>query len=75
MAKVRDFTSGLTHCIGAVFALAGMVVLIVFSAIWGDGYDVVSFTIFGIGLFLLYLFSTLYHWLNKIGRASCRERV
>ncbi len=64
MAKVRDFTSGLTHCIGAVFALAGMVVLIVFSAIWGDGYDVVSFTIFGIGLFLLYLFSTLYHWLN-----------
>lgn len=64
MAKVRDFTSGLTHCIGAVLALIGMVILIVFSAIWGDGYDVVSFTIFGIGLFLLYLFSTLYHWLN-----------
>ena len=54
MAKVRDFTSGLTHCIGAVLALAGMVVLIVFAAIWGDSYDVVSFTIFGIGLFLLY---------------------
>ena len=64
MAKVRDFTSGLTHCIGAVLALVGMVVLIVFAAIWGDSYDVVSFTIFGIGLFLLYLFSTLYHWLN-----------
>lgn len=64
MAKVRDLVSGLTHCIGAVLSLAGLVVLIVFAAIWGDSYDVVSFTIFGVGLFLLYLFSTLYHWLN-----------
>lgn len=64
MAKVRDLVSGLTHCIGAVLSLAGLVVLIVFAAIWGDAYNVVSFTVFGVGLFLLYLFSTLYHWLN-----------
>ena len=64
MAKVRDFTSGLTHCIGATLALAGMVVLIVFAAIYGDAYDVVSCSIFGVSLLLLYLFSTLYHWLN-----------
>lgn len=64
MAKVRDFVSGLTHCIGAGLSFIGLVILIVFAAIWGDAYDVVSFTIFGVGLFLLYLFSTLYHWLN-----------
>lgn len=64
MAKVRDFMSGLTHCIAAGLSLIGLVVLIVFASIWGDAYDVVSFTIFGVGLFLLYLFSTLYHWLN-----------
>lgn len=64
MAKVRDLVSGLTHCIGAILSLAGLVVLIVFAAIWGDAFDVVSFTIFGTALFLLYLFSTLYHWLN-----------
>lgn len=64
MAKVRDLVSGLTHCIGAGLSLIGLVILIVFAAIWGDAYDVVSFTIFGVGLFLLYLFSTLYHWLN-----------
>jgi len=64
MAKVRDLVSGLTHCIGAGLSLVGLVILIVFSAIWGDAYDIVSFTIFGVGLFLLYLFSTLYHWLN-----------
>ncbi len=64
MAKVRDLVSGLTHCIGAGLSLIGLVVLIVFAAIWGDAFDVVSFTIFGLGLFLMYLFSTLYHWLN-----------
>lgn len=64
MAKVREFANGLTHCIGAGLSLIGLVILIIFAAIWGDSYDVVSFTIFGVGLFLLYLFSTLYHWLN-----------
>lgn len=64
MAKVRDFVSGLTHCIGAVLSLIGLVILIVFASIWGNAYNVVSFTIFGTSLFLLYLFSTLYHWLN-----------
>ena len=64
MAKVREFANGLTHCIGAGLSLIGLVILIVFASIWGDAYDVVSFTIFGVGLFLLYLFSTLYHWLN-----------
>lgn len=64
MAKVRDLVSGLTHCIGAVLSLAGLVVLIVFASLKGDAFDIVSFTIFGVGLFLLYLFSTLYHWLN-----------
>ena len=64
MAKLRDPLSGLTHCIGAGLSLAGLVVLIVFAGIWGNAYHVVSFTIFGTGLLLLYLFSTLYHWLN-----------
>ena len=64
MAKVRDLVSGLTHCIGAGLSLVGLVVLIVFAAIWGDAFDIVSFTIFGTALFLMYLFSTLYHWLN-----------
>ena len=71
MAKVRDLVSGLTHCIGAALSLVGLVLLIVFSSIWGDAYDIVSFTIFGTALFLLYLFSTLYHWLN-IGEKGIR---
>ena len=64
MAKLRDSLSGLTHCIAAGLSLVGLVILIVFAAIWGNAYHVVSFTIFGTALLLLYLFSTLYHWLN-----------
>ena len=64
MAKVKDFMSGLTHCIGAALSLVGLVILIIFAAINGDAFDVVSFTLFGTGLLLSYLFSTLYHWLN-----------
>lgn len=64
MAKVRDFMSGLTHCIGTALSLVGLVILIVFAAINGDAFDVVSLTLFGTGLFFTYLFSTLYHWLN-----------
>lgn len=64
MAKVRNFVSGLTHCIGATLSLVGLVILIVFSSLKGDAFDVVSFTLYGTGLLLTYLFSTLYHWLN-----------
>ncbi|MBR3697878.1 MAG: hemolysin III family protein [Clostridia bacterium] len=64
MAKLREPLSGLTHCIGASLSLIGLVILIVFSSIWGNAYHVISFTLFGTSLFLLYLFSTLYHWLN-----------
>ena len=64
MAKVRNLINGLTHCIAAALSLVGLVMLIIFAAFYGDAYDVISFTIFGTALFLLYLFSTLYSWLN-----------
>lgn len=71
MAKVRNFMSGLTHCIGTALSLVGLVVLIIFASIKGDAFDIVSFTLFGTGLLLAYLFSTLYHWLN-IGEKGIR---
>lgn len=52
----------ITHLIGAVLALAGMVVLIVFASLQGDPWKIVSFSIYGMTLFGLYGASTLYHW-------------
>ena len=50
-----------THLVGAVLALAGGVVLIVQAALVGDPWKVVSVSIYGLTLVLLYSFSTLYH--------------
>lgn len=60
--------NSLSHLIGAVAAIAGLVVLVVFASIQGDAWKIVSFSIYGASLFLLYIFSTLYHGLH--GRAK-----
>ena len=53
--------NSITHMLGAVVALAGLVVLVVSASLKGDVWRIVSFSIYGTTLFLLYLFSTLYH--------------
>ena len=50
-----------THLLGAIIALAGLVVLVAVASLKGDVWRIVSFSIYGTSLFLLYLFSTLYH--------------
>ena len=51
----------LTHGLGAVLSLVGLVLLLVNSATMEDGWKILSFSIYGASLFLLYLASTLYH--------------
>ena len=50
-----------THTLGAVVALAGLVILVVYASLNGDIWRIVSFSIYGTSLFLLYLFSSIYH--------------
>ncbi len=60
-SKGEEIANSLTHGLGALLAAAGLVVLICFAAAHGDAWHVVSCSIFGAALFLLYLASTLYH--------------
>ncbi|MDQ5910781.1 MAG: Hemolysin [Pseudomonadota bacterium] len=60
--------NSISHLIGAVAALAGLVVVVVIAAEQGDPWKIVSFSIYGATLFLLYTISTLYHSLR--GRAK-----
>ncbi len=60
---LREPINGLTHFIGALLSIVALVVLVVYSAIDGSVWHVVSFSIYGTSMFLLYLFSSLYHWL------------
>ena len=65
--------NALTHLVGAVLALAGTVVLIVLAALDGDPWKVVSVSIYGTTLTLLYSFSTLYHSLRGRGKNILRK--
>ena len=65
MKKIKDPVSGFSHLFGMFLSIAGLVFLIL-AAVKGDNgaYDIVSFTIFGSSLILLYAASSLYHLLN-----------
>lgn len=65
--------NALTHLAGAILAIAGVVVLIVLAALDGDPWKVVSVSIYGVTLVLLYSFSVLYHSLR--GRAKMILRM
>ena len=60
--------NSISHLVGAALALAGLVVLVVFASLQGDLWKIVSFSVYGASLFLLYTISTLYHSLR--GRAK-----
>jgi hemolysin III len=67
MYRGERFNS-ITHLVGAVLALIGATVLITLAGVEGSATRIVSFSVYGTTLFLLYLSSTLYHSLR--GRAK-----
>ena len=61
----EEIANAVTHGVGTLLSIAGAVVAIVYAARFGDAYSVVSACLYGSGLILLYLFSTLYHSLTN----------
>jgi hemolysin III len=57
----EELANSLTHGLGVVLSIAGLVLMVVFAALHGTARDVVGGAIFGSSLILLYLMSTLYH--------------
>ena len=58
---MEEIMNAVTHGIGTLLAVAGLVLLTVFASLYGDIWHVISFSIYGTTLVLLYLASTLYH--------------
>ncbi len=57
----EEVANAVTHGAGALFSAAALVILIVCASIRGTAWHVVSFTIFGATMLLLYTASTLVH--------------
>jgi len=62
-----------SHLVGALLALAGSVFLITLATLGGDPWKVVSVSVYGLTLVLLYSFSTLYHSLRGRAKDILRE--
>jgi hemolysin III len=60
MYKGERFNS-ISHLIGTIAAVIGFFVLMYIAVRQGDPWKLASFSIYGVTLIILYLFSTLYH--------------
>lgn len=64
-SRKEEVVNAVTHGIGAVLSVAALVLLIVFSSMRGTAWHVVSFSIYGTSMLLLYLNSTIVHSLKE----------
>jgi hemolysin III len=62
----EEIANAVTHGIGTLLSIAALVLLIVFSTRMGDKWYIVSYTIYGVSMFILYLESTLYHSITNL---------
>ncbi|WP_102027692.1 PAQR family membrane homeostasis protein TrhA [Salirhabdus sp. Marseille-P4669] len=59
--KGEEIANSITHGIGFLLSIAALVYLIVYSSLYGNAWHIVSFTIFGVTMLLMYTSSTLLH--------------
>jgi len=60
-SRREEVANAITHGIGALLSVAALVLLIVYSSLYSSAWHVVSFTIYGVTMLLLFLSSTLVH--------------
>ncbi len=71
----EEWVNSLTHGIGAVFAVVGLVIMLVITASSGDAWKVVSASIYGSTLIFMFLSSTIYHAVQADGLRKVMRQV
>ncbi len=66
LKKIEEIANSISHGIGVALAIAGVTLLVVFAAIYGNVWHIVSFSIFGASMIVLYLASTLFHSVKRV---------
>jgi hemolysin III len=61
----EEIANSITHGIGFILSIIGLVVLIVLALLHGDVWRIVGCSVFGLALVVLYGASTLYHGLRS----------
>ena len=59
--KGEEIFNSISHGVGVIFSIVALTLMIVFAAIYGNAWQVISVAIYGATLVILYTMSTLYH--------------
>jgi len=70
-SRGEELANAISHLLGALLAVVGLVLMVHFSIVNGNGWHVVSTSIFGSSMIVLYISSTMTHIL-PMGRAKDR---
>ncbi len=57
----EEVAHAISHGVGIILSIIGLTVLVAYSSVYGDAWHIVSTSIFGSALIILYTASTLYH--------------
>jgi hemolysin III len=71
----EEIAHTITHGIGIVLSIAGLVVLVAFASLYGDAWHITSSSIYGATLILLYTASTLYHGIPQPRAKQVLRRI
>lgn len=55
----------ITHAIGLILSIVALVLLVIYSSLYGSSLHIISFSIYGASLILLYSASTFYHYVQN----------
>ena len=65
---VEDLVNSLIHSVGLLLALAALPLLVALASTFGSIWQIVSFSIYGASLLLMYAVSTIYHATRQVRR-------
>lgn len=63
--KTEEIINTITHGIGTGLAITALVLLVIYAALEGSAIKVVSFSVYGASLIVLYGMSTVYHMVKQ----------
>ena len=68
--KGEEIFNMTSHIVGGALGIVALVLCVVFAAVHGNGYGVVSGAIYGVTMIILYTMSSIYHGLNPKRKAK-----
>ena len=68
--KGEEIFNMTSHIVGAVLGVVATVLCVIFSAIHGNVYGIISSAIYGFTMIVLYTMSSIYHGLS----AKCKRK-